>query len=174
MALPAPIKALVASAQPKRLMMNVIPVAAGAVAAQAGGALLKQVDAVNDFASGGEAQEALVDLAGGLAIDAAILAGVAATQGKAMAEKVAPLLVVGTVVSAAAPLVAGPIADGIEKLVDLVGGSSAPALPPPVVAAPQLAGRAGALKAPAVVNMVRKPGGLYDFPGGLYDMSAFG
>lgn len=172
MALPAPIKSLVRAADPKRLAMNVVPVAAGAVAAQAGGALLKQIDAVNQFASGGELQEAAVDLAGGLAVDALIVAGVAATQGKATAEKVAPLLVVGTVVSAAAPLVAGPIADGIEKLVDLVGGSSAPALPPPAVAAPQLVGKGA--RAPAVINMARKPGGLYDIaPGGIYDLAAF-
>lgn len=171
MALPAPIKSLVKASKPQRLLMNVAPVAAGAVAAQLGGALLKQVDAVNDFATGGELQEAAVDLAGGLFIDGAIIAGVAAAGKKGTAEKIAPLLVVGTVVSAAAPVVAGPIADLIEKAVDLVGGSSAPALPPPNVAAPQL-GAAGK-RAPAVINMAKRPGGLYDVaPGGLYDLSA--
>jgi hypothetical protein len=173
MALPAPIKSLVNAANPARLAKNVLPVAAGAVAAQAGGALLKQIDQVNDFASGGEAQEALVDLAGGLAIDAMILAGVAASKGKAMAEKVAPLLVVGTVVSAAAPLVAGPIADGIEKLVDMVGGSSSPALPSPSVGAPQLGAATRTVR--PTLTMARKPGGLYEMtPGGIYDTAAFG
>lgn len=172
MALPAPIKSLTRGLDPKRLIMNVAPVAAGAVAAQAGGALLKQIDAVNDFATGGEVQEAIVDLAGGLAIDGVILAGVAASKGKAMAEKVAPLLVVGTVISAAAPLVAGPLADGIEKLVDLVGGSTAPALPAPAnPAAPQLKGKGAAPT--NVITMRRTAGGLYDMaPGGLYDLSA--
>lgn len=171
--MPAPIRALIAGAQPKRVLANVLPVAGGAIAAQLGGALLKQIDQVEEFAAGGELQEAVVDLAGGLVIDAGIVAAVGATQGAAAAQKVAPLLVVGTAVSAFAPFAAPYIADGIEAVVGLVAGDKVAALPAPAAPQKALAARNGVAR-PQVVNMIRQPGGLYDMaPGGLYDMAAF-
>jgi len=123
--LPAPLQALIEGVKPMPLVKNVGSVAAGFLAAQLGGRLVKHIDAVEHFASGGAIQEVIVDLGAGLAIDAVILAGVGAVGGVDLAFKVGKLVVVGTLIGALLPVVAQHIADGIEHVVDMVFGTKA-------------------------------------------------
>lgn len=186
--LPAPIQALVAGINPKRVAMNVAPVLGGAIVAELGGALLKQIDAVEDFANGGDYNEAAVDLAGGLILDVGIIAAIGAAKGAPMAKQVAPLLVVGTILGAATPIIAPMISKAIKDGIDMLFGADAKtdkALPQAAEkATAQLTGKTPTRTAKAgannrgssqVLNMVRtKAGGLYEVTaGGLYDHAGF-
>lgn len=166
----APIKKLLEGIKkPSGTLKNVAAVGGGFVAAQVGGALAKQIDAVENFAAGGPVQEAVVDFGGGVAVDAVALGALAAFGKKGAAKKAAPLVLAGTAVGAFAPLAAPYIADGIDKLVGLVVGGGAPAVPSSSRVAPT--GRQ--LGSGNLLQMQRAPGGLYELaPGGIYDGAA--
>lgn len=114
-------------------------VGVGAVAAQLGGTVLMSFDSVESFVAGDPMKEAAVDLAGGLLVDAALLAGASVVWDKRASMQLAPYLVGGSVVSALAPLLQEHIAALVEKGVDLLtfetpGGVAA--LPPRRAALP--------------------------------------
>jgi len=164
--LPAPVAALFNAIQPVSVVKNLAAVGGGFVLAQLGGRLVKMIDAVEHFASGGAVQEMVVDLAAGLVLDAAVLAAVAASKGKDLAFRVGKLLVVGTIIGAVLPVVAQHLADAIEKVVNMVTGKSAATSPPIVpsngASAPQLPAAGG------LADWMRPAGGLADYvaPGG--------
>ena len=173
MPMPDAIKNLLSPQTLTSVGKTVAPVAAGYVAAQLGGALLKQIDAVGAFAVGGEYQEAAVDLAGGALATVATAAVMGAAHVNAdTITKTAALMGVGAVLSAAAPVIAKPMADAIDKVVGFIAGdekAAATALP-----APSPAKQLPARTAPTARTItMAKAGGLYDLhPGGLYDRSA--
>ncbi|MCC7108012.1 MAG: hypothetical protein IT382_01880 [Deltaproteobacteria bacterium] len=120
--LPAPLAAFVAQLDVRSLGMSAAVVGGGAIAAQLGGAALRQIDAVEDFAAGGPAREALTDAVGGLVIDAAVTAVVYTTSTPEVAARVGALMAVGTIVSAAAKPLAGTIAGIVDKGTSMVAG----------------------------------------------------
>lgn len=155
--LPAPLAAFVSSLDVRSLAMSAGAVGAGAVAAQLGGAALRQIDAVEDFAAGGAVQEAAVDLAGGLVIDAAATAVVYVAASPQTAGKVGALMAVGTVLSAAAKPAAGLVAQIVDGGTSFVAGLLGKGTPAP-----------GGLADFDPSRALPSPGGLADFtvPGG--------
>jgi len=78
----------------------------GAAAAQIGGELVKIWPPARAFATKSAYHEAGVDLVGGIALDVPILLGAGVVWGKKGAKELAPFLVGGTFLSAAAPIAA--------------------------------------------------------------------
>lgn len=112
---------LVKAAKPG--MSVAVAAGVGAVAAQLGGELLKEVPQVAAFAHGGQAQEAVVDLAGGVAIDAVVLIGAGMVWGPRATKQLAPFVIGGTVLSALAPLVAPYVEHLVDQATHLIGGA---------------------------------------------------
>lgn len=155
--LPAPLAAFVGTLDVQSLAMSAAAVGAGAIAAQLGGAALRQVDALEDFASGGAVQEAAVDLAGGLIVDAGVTAVVYVASSPQNAAKVGGLMAVGTVLSAAAKPAAGIVVDIVDWGTSAVAGLLGKGAPPP-----------GGLADFDPTRALTAPGGLADFaPGGM-------
>ncbi len=175
--LPAPVQALLKGIEPVGLAKTVGAFSGGFIAAQLGGALAKQVDAIEDFANGGVLQEVLVDAGAGLVLDGVATAALYATQGEEVAVKAAKLMVVGTVVGAGLPAAAPFIADGIEKVVDMIFGDSAKTATPPAGPAKPVTATTSRVGVTGVASKTTRlalaaPGGLYDIaPGGLYDLA---
>lgn len=167
--LPAPIAAFIEGAQPMAIATTAVPVVGGFAAAKLGGALAKLIPPVEDFASGGRYQDALVDLGGGLVVDAGVTAGVyLATGSAANAAKVAGFMAVGTVLGAAQPLISDAITEGVEvitsKIAELIGGT-----PPAGLADFDQMAPAGLADFSPQLQLAA-PGGLEDFaPGGASD-----
>lgn len=120
-------------------------VAGGVVAAKAGGALLRKVDAVAAFAAKSPARAAVVDAAGGLLLSGLVIAGLAAAGKSKIAAQTAPFLMGGAVMAALGPVVVDKVVAKAEEMVAAIGKAKP-------------SGRVIRLAAPAA-------GG--DFPGGL-------
>jgi hypothetical protein len=142
-------------------------VGAGAVAAQAGGAIAKRSGAVGDFAARGAWNEAAVDAGAGLVLDAVLLLALAKAKGPGAAKRVAPFLVGGTMLSAIAPAVAPTVTSAIDRAIGALMGSGAAALP---AAAP--GGRVLPLRAAAPGGIEYGAGAIDLVPGGTYGMAA--
>lgn len=105
-------------------------VGAGAVAAQVGGAIAKAASpAVDGFAAKSAMHEAAVDGFAGGVVDVGLTAGVGMWKGAAAAAAAAPLLLIGTAVSALAPAVAPKFAQLADKAVGLLFPARAPTTP---------------------------------------------
>lgn len=155
--LPAPIAAFVSGIAPMRVVSTVMPVVAGVATGEIGGAALKMITPIEDFASGGPPQDALVHVAGGTVLNAAVTAGYfLATKNAGGAGKIAALMTVGTLVTGAQPF----IAPAIAKVVDAVTTALAGVLK----------------KTPAIApSSTQAPAGLADFnPAGLADFTPGG
>lgn len=96
-------------------------VGTGAVVAQVGGAIAKAaLPPVEAFAAKSVMHEAAVDMAAGTVADVGICAGVAMWKGVGAAAHAAPLLLIGTAVSSAAPAIAPKFAALADKAVGLL------------------------------------------------------
>jgi hypothetical protein len=145
-------------------------VGAGAVAAQVGGAAAKAASAsVATFAARGDWEEAAVHAGAGIAVDAVGLAGMAMMKHGRAAMQLAPFVLGGTLLGAAAPVAAPHVANFVVKVVDFVEshlGIHA--------ASPAPAAIAAAAKAPPGGVMHLLPGGIaygasaMDLPGGTF------
>jgi hypothetical protein len=130
-------------------------VGAGAALAQIGGEVVKAVPAVRAFALKGSVQEAACDLAGGAILDAAALYAARLAWGPNSMHRLAPYVIGGTVLSAAAPMLQPYLSRAI------VGAASMTArmLPTPSGVPP-----------PAGTGMRALPGGRARMPGGAVDL----
>jgi hypothetical protein len=186
--LPVPFQNLIKGLDPIGLAKSGASVGGGFAFAMLGGKLLKEIDAVEQFASKGVLQDIAVDAIGGLILDGIAVAGVyAATKnqsGNDVAVKVAKLMVVGTLLGAVLPNVADRLAEGIDRVVEFVVGifGKAPKAQPTAlpsasaaVRAPALTGRVPrGVESQALQMSIGAPGGsLYALaPGGnLYGLA---
>lgn len=185
--LPEPIRNLIAGISPMPLVKTGAAIGAGFGAAMLGGKLLKQVDAVEKFASGGVYQDIATDFAGGLILDGLLVTGVwyatRKARGNDVALKVAKLMVVGTLLGAVFPNVAERAASGIDRAVDAIMGlfgmapKGAPAPAEAALIKQQAVKRAIPGREDLTLQMsIGAPAGLYSSdlvePGGIYNLSA--
>lgn len=128
MKVPSFIKPIADAAKPAVIGLGAVGV--GALAAQVGGAVAKAaVPAVDEFAARSALHEAAVDAGAGTIVDAGVVAGVAAWKGARAAFTAAPLLLIGTGVSALAPVVAPRMAQLADRVVGMLMPSKASPAP---------------------------------------------
>lgn len=151
--MPAFVAPIAKAVKPAAIGLAVVGV--GALNAQVGGAVIKAISPKAEaFAAKSEWNEAAVDAAGGVVLDAAVCAGVGAWKGPKAALAAAPLLLIGTGASALARPTSHYFVKIVDKAVALVDRTPASSN---AAAAPAAAPSGFPLATP---NMLGPPGGV--------------